>query len=103
MKVLDRKQITEVVINRSTYHTINSDGKIYLRISYSKSYVPNMGDIESIENKIEVIWKVYVSGRTTQKLTKKEVTSLQLEEKFQGLDIVEKNGNHIDYSQTKIY
>lgn len=92
MKVKQRSQITEVIVKRNVFHTLEHNGKKYTRMEIMQVDVPYM-DCESNVRDNVVKWSVYVSKNTSSELSKKEVKDLRLEVLFEAIGINEKNGN----------
>jgi hypothetical protein len=92
MKVLKRSQVTSVVTKRMVFHTIDYVGKKYIRIAEIRVEIPYM-DCKVIETPIKVTWQRYINDNTVETLSKKVVSLLALEQRFNLLDINELNGN----------
>jgi hypothetical protein len=91
MRVIKRQQVTEVVTNRTVYHTVMLGNTTFERIETYKIVLPYM-DCEAIINKPIVKWG-RLDGNVITYLNKKTITLLALELRFEKLDIDSKNGN----------
>jgi hypothetical protein len=94
--VLNRTQITEVIVRRQISHTLLINGEEYDRNEVINSYTPYMG-MGMATNKSKVTWKRKIGDRTYQGVYKRDVVKLKLEEHFMSLltfDINAYNGNN---------
>jgi len=92
MEVLKRSQITEVITKRLVFHVLELNGVKYGRVEKLSTFIPYM-DCDLVEPTIEIHWNRYVGERTSEKLYKKEVKELKLEELFFEIDKNSRNGN----------
>lgn len=91
MELVKRTQITKIVTNRTVSHSLTEGGVNYLRTEKFLATIPYMDCEPTISDRV-VEWSS-VSENVRTKLTKREVTLLRLEEKFNSLDKNTRNGN----------
>lgn len=93
MTVINRQQTEEITIKRNVSHTLELNGKRYVRIESIKVYVPNMG-CEVRTDKPTIKWFEYVKPNVVDELKNKDVIKLGLIELFSKIDINSLNGNN---------
>ena len=92
MEVLRRRQITEVEVKRSISHDLLLDDTVYTRRCDVTTNTPYMcSDIN--QSKVVISWMKYVTHNTVAKVYAKDAKRLKLEEKYQALDLNDRNGN----------
>lgn len=91
MKVVNRKQVTEVVTKRLVTHNVTMGDTEFVRYESMSIIIPYMDCVPTL-NKNSVTW-YRQNGNVLTKLTKKEIELLALEQRFNLLDLDSKNGN----------
>ena len=90
MKVLNRDQITEVVIKRTIFHSLEYKGQKYSRVLTTKTTTPYMDEnVEIHKPKLE--WRLYTKDNVVEYIDKS--LEKELEKEYQALSIREKNGD----------
>jgi len=92
MRVIKRKQVTEVVTKRTVCHTVELNGETYERICDVNVRVPYM-DCKIVVSKPTIVWRKYSSLNTLVTVPKVSVNLLMLEVQFSELNIDDVNGN----------
>lgn len=96
MEILNRTQITDVVVKRTVSHEVEHEGEAYIRYSTVTTAVPYMDhDVKVLSVKIK--WQKRINVHQVLDISKKEVKTLELEKWFGYSSPREMNGNVVNY------